>query len=52
MLFIKYDEIINEDSQSHVYVLQLNIINAIKIFDVFLTMSVYKNEDFKSFKRS
>lgn len=52
MLFIKYDKIINEDSQSYVYVLQLNIINAIKIFDVFLTMSVYKNEEFKSFERS
>lgn len=31
----------------YVYVLQLNIINAIKIFDVFLTMLVYKNEEFQ-----
>lgn len=31
----------------YVYVLQLNIINANKIFDVFLTMLVYKNEEFQ-----
>lgn len=36
----------------YVYVLQLNIINAIKIFDVFLTTLVYKNEEFQSFERS